>query len=424
VPSTRKTFPNRPSTAAASRFITSMLRDETVGGTLLLVAALAAMIWANFAYDSYTAVRETVVGPEALHLDLQLQTWAADGLLAVFFFVVGLELKRELVVGDLRKPADAALPVFAALCGMIGPAVVYLLVVRGEDGTTHGWAIPTATDIAFALAVLAVIGSSLPTALRAFLLTLAVADDLGAITVIAIFYTDDLAFAQLGGTAGLLALYAFLQLRRVRTRWVYLPLAFAAWALLHASGVHATIAGVALGLLTRVRLDPHERRSPAERIEHRVRPLSAGLCVPVFALMAAGVRVDADALAAIFDDVAAIGVMAGLVIGKTVGVFGGTYLAVRLTRAQLSEDLTWVDMFALAVLAGIGFTVSLLIGDLAFGDDPARTERVKAAVLIGSLIAATLASVLLRVRNAKYRRIAMEESRDDDADGTPDVYQR
>jgi NhaA family Na+:H+ antiporter len=407
------------------RFISEVLRDETVGGVLLLVAALVAVLWATFGASSYESLRGTVVGPGALHLALDLETWAADGLLAIFFFVAGLELKRELVVGDLRNPAEAVLPVVAALCGMIGPALVYLAVTRGADGTAHGWAIPTATDIAFALAVLGVIGSSLPTALRAFLLTLAVVDDLGAITIIALFYTDHLAIAPLLGAAALFVLYAVLQRRRVASWWVYLPLGLVAWALMHASGVHATVAGVLLGLLTRVRPDPDEAQSPAERLDHRLRPLSAGFCVPVFALFAAGVSIAPSALRATFDDIAAVGVIAGLLIGKTVGVFGGTYLTTRFTRAQLSPGIGWPDLFGVAILAGIGFTVSLLIADLSFGAmQPGRAEDVKAGILIGSVTAAVLACILLRVRNAKHRAVREEEDRDHDPDRLPRGHAR
>jgi NhaA family Na+:H+ antiporter len=402
---------------AERRFIVEALRDETVGGALLLGSAVVAIIWATVSLSSYNDVQHAVIGPEALHLDLTLEEWAADGALAVFFFVAGLELKRELVTGELRHPSDAVLPVVAAIGGMIAPALVYLLVTRGMDGSARGWAIPTATDIAFALAVLAVIGSALPTALRAFLLTLAVVDDLGAILIIAVFYTEEVHLLQLGASAALLTLYAYLQRRRVAAWWLYLPIALLAWALLHTSGVHATVAGVALGLLTRVRRDPGEPESPAERLEHRLRPVSAGVAVPFFALMSAGIAINAGAMSAAFGDIAAVGVVAGLVVGKTLGVFGATYITARFTRAELSSELAWADLLGVAALAGIGFTVSLLIGELAFEDDPERVEHVKAAILLGSSIAAALASVLLRLRNARYRTIAANG--DDGQDDVP-----
>lgn len=397
------------------------LRQETVGGALLFAGALVALLWANLAGDSYDSVRDAHLGPDSLHLHLSMEAWAADGLLAVFFLVAGLELKRELVVGQLSKPAEAVLPVVAAVSGMVVPALVYLVVA----GTTaaEGWAIPTATDIAFALAVLAVVGSALPAPLRAFLLTLAVVDDLGAITVIALFYTDSVSLLPLIGAVLLLGVYALLQHRRVTAWQVYAPLGIVVWALVHASGIHATVAGVAIGLLTRVRRDPSEHEAPAERLEHRLRPLSAAVCVPLFALFAVGVPVGVGTLRDAVQDPVALGVVAGLVIGKTVGVFGGTWLTARLTRAELNPDLAWSDLASVAVLAGMGFTVSLLIGDLAFRHDPGQAEHVKVAVLIGSLAAAVLAAVLLRRRHLYYRELAEREELDADGDGVPDVYQ-
>ena len=389
--------------AAEETFLARALRQETVGGMLLLAAAVVALVWANGPWsESYETVRTTKVGPEALGLDLDLQHWTADGLLAIFFFVAGLELKRELVVGQLRHIADAALPVAAAVCGMVGPALVYVAITRLSDGSGSGWAVPTATDIAFALAVLAVVGSRLPPAVRAFLLTLAVVDDLGAILIIAVLFTDDLVLWALGAAAAGLALYAVLQRLRFQTRWVYVPLALIVWALVHESGIHATIAGVALGLLTRVRPDPDEAHSPAERLEHRWRPLSAGLAVPAFALMSAGVAVSLSDLEAAAGDIAALGVVGGLVLGKFLGVLGGTWATVRFTRAELSPDVRWADMTAVALLSGIGFTVSLLIAELAFADDPDRLEHVKAAVLVGSLLAALLAAAVLRRRSRRH----------------------
>ena len=383
-------------------FLAEALRRETVGGALLLVAAGVAILWASSPWsDSYEAFRTTVVGPESLHLDLELATWAADGLLAVFFFVAGLELKRELVVGQLRRPAEAVLPMVAAICGMVVPAAVYLAVTADHPDVRQGWAVPMATDIAFALAVLALLGSALPTALRAFLLTLAIVDDLGAILVIAVGFTDDLDLRALGAAVVVLAAYVVMQ----RLRWtpwpVVMPLALVLWALVHASGVHATVAGVALGLATRVRPDPDEDRSPAEHLEYRWRPLSAGIAVPVFALMAAGVRIDFDTLRAAGRDSAAVGVVAALVVGKFVGVLGGTWLTARLTRAELSSDLRWSDIAALSLLSGIGFTVSLLIADLAF--DGRRLTHVTAAVLLASVLAAALAAIALRLRTRSHR---------------------
>lgn len=406
-------------------FVADALRTETVGGVLLLVAAVAALIWVNVPalHDSYESVSHFHLGPEALGLDLSIAHWAADGLLAIFFFVAGIELKRELVAGDLKDPRAAALPVVAALCGMAVPALVYVLTNVTGGGSLDGWAVPTATDIAFALAVLAVIGTSLPSSLRAFLLTLAVVDDLFAILIIAVFFTADIDFAALGGAVIGLVVFWLLLHKGVRGWYVYVPLALVIWGLMYNSGVHATIAGVAMGLMLRCTPREGEEHSPGEHIEHVVRPLSAGLAVPLFALFSAGVSVSGGALGDVFTKPETLGVVLGLVVGKALGIFGGTWLTARFTRASLSDDLEWADVFAVAVLAGIGFTVSLLIGELAFDGNATLTDEVKAAVLMGSLIAATLATVLLKIRNVKYRRMVEAEERDDDLDGIPDIYE-
>ncbi|WP_031482643.1 Na+/H+ antiporter NhaA [Streptomyces bicolor] len=406
-------------------FLTEALRTETVGGVLLLIAAITALVWANvpMLHDSYETVGHFHLGPEALGLNLSIEHWAADGLLAIFFFVAGIELKRELVAGDLRDPKAAVLPVIAALCGMAVPALVYTLTNVTGAGSTDGWAVPTATDIAFALAVLAVIGTSLPSALRAFLLTLAVVDDLFAILIIAIFFTDRINFAALAGAVVGLGVFWLLLRKGVRGWYVYVPLALVIWGLMYNSGIHATIAGVAMGLMLRCTRHEDETSSPGEHIEHLVRPLSAGLAVPLFALFSAGVAVSGGALGDVFTQPETLGVVLGLVVGKTIGIFGGTWLAARFTRASLSDDLEWADVFAVASLAGIGFTVSLLIGELAFAGDAALTDEVKAAVLVGSLTAATLATVLLKIRNAKYRRLVEHEERDEDESGIPDIYE-
>ncbi|MFD9880059.1 Na+/H+ antiporter NhaA [Streptomyces alboflavus] len=406
-------------------FVAEALRTETVGGVLLLIAAITALIWANTPIkESYESVRDFHLGPASLGLDLSIQHWAADGLLAVFFFVAGIELKRELVAGDLREPKAAALPVIAAICGMAVPALVYTLVNVIGGGATDGWAVPTATDIAFALAVLAVIGTSLPSALRAFLLTLAVVDDLFAIMIIAIFFTSDLNFAALGGAVLGLAVFWLLLRKGVRGWYIYVPLALVVWGLMYNSGVHATIAGVAMGLMLRCHKEEGERHSPGEHIEHLVRPLSAGLAVPLFALFSAGVAVSGGALGDVFTKPETLGVVLGLVVGKALGIFGGTWLAARFTKAELNEDLAWPDVFAVASLAGIGFTVSLLIGELAFSEDPLLTDEIKAAVLVGSLIAAVVSGVLLKLRNRKYRKLWEDEERDEDQSGIPDIYEQ
>ncbi|MFE6102426.1 Na+/H+ antiporter NhaA [Streptomyces laurentii] len=423
-PTPRRTFLGRLS-LPERRYLTDALRTETVGGVLLLVAAVVALVWANTPLkESYAAIRDFHFGPAALGLDLSVQHWAADGLLAIFFFVAGVELKRELVAGELRDPRAAALPVVAAVCGMAAPALVYALVNTIGGGTLDGWAVPTATDIAFALAVLAVIGTSLPSALRAFLLTLAVVDDLLAILIIAIFFTSDLNFLALGGAfAGLVVFWVLLR-KGVRGWYVYVPLALVIWGLMYNSGVHATIAGVAMGLMLRCTTREGEEHSPGERVEHLIRPLSAGLAVPLFALFAAGVTLSGRAMTDVFTHPAPLGVLLGLVVGKAVGVFGGTWLTARFTKARLNPDLRWPDVFALATLAGIGFTVSLLIDELAFAGDATLTDEVKAAILMGSLIAAVLAAVLLKLRVRHYQALCAEEDRDEDHDGIPDVYEQ
>jgi Na+:H+ antiporter, NhaA family len=409
------------------RRIGDILRAETVGGILLVVAAAVGLVWANSPWgDAYQWLSHLKVGPAALHLDLTLHQWAADGLLAIFFFVAGLELKREFVAGDLRDPRRAALPVAAAVGGMAVPALLYTSInaAAGSEALV-GWAIPTATDIAFALAVLAVISTHLPSALRTFLLTLAVVDDLLAIVIIAVFYTSSLAWGPLALALIPLGLFAVLVQRRVRSWWLLLPLAAATWVLVHESGVHATVAGVLLGFVV-----PVIRRSPgpgpglAEHFEHRFRPLSSAVAVPIFAFFAAGVTVGGAAeLGASLGDSVTLGIIVGLVVGKPVGVLGSTWLVQRFTRARLADDLGWTDVLGLALLAGIGFTVSLLIGELAFGEGSVRDEHVKIGVLLGSLLSALLATVVLRVRNRRYRQICAEEERDTDADGVPDVYE-
>ncbi|MFJ1707828.1 Na+/H+ antiporter NhaA [Kitasatospora sp. NPDC088346] len=407
------------------RFITDALRTETVGGVLLLIAAVVALVWANVWPHAYETVSEYTIGPSGpLHLDLSLEAWANDGLLTIFFFVAGIELKREFVAGELRTPRAAMLPVVAAMCGVVLPAVVYTVVNSGPGGHGEGWAIPTATDIAFALGVLAVVGTHLPSALRAFLLTLAVVDDLIAILIIAVFYSSGIKFWALGLSLAGLVLFWFLHRRGVHGWYLFVPLALVIWALMHESGVHATVAGVAMGLLLRCHTEGDEEVSPGEHIEHLVRPLSAGFAVPVFALFAAGVVISVSALREVFTQALPLGIVLGLLVGKTVGIFGGTWLAARFTRAELNPQLKWADLFSVATLAGIGFTVSLLISELAFSDDPVLTDRAKSAVLVGSLLCAVAATVLLKLRNRHYRQLCEEEDLDSDGDGIPDVYQQ
>ena len=418
-----------PGTWAEDGRVAAVLRKETVGGALLLVGTVIALIWANSAWsDSYFQLLDTEIGPAALHLDLTVEAWAGDGLLAIFFFVAGLELKREFVAGDLRDPQRAVVPVTAAVGGMIVPAIVYFAFAGST--APKGWAIPTATDIAFALAVLAVISTHLPTALRTFLLTLAVVDDLLAITVIAIFYTDELHPQWLLLALVPLGLFTFLVQRRISSWWLLLPLAFVAWALVHASGVHATVAGVLLGFAVPVRArkvkgKDDDRPGMAERFEHLWRPISAGVAVPLFALLSAGVVIGGwSGLQSALSDPIAIGVIAGLVVGKPIGILISTFLTSKITRRPLQKGLTWPDLTGVALLGGIGFTVSLLIGELAFGGNSAADDHVKIAVLAGSVAAALLAAILLRARNRRYRALWDEENLDQDHDGIPDIYEQ
>jgi NhaA family Na+:H+ antiporter len=387
-------------TLPEARRIGDILRAETVGGLLLLGAAAAALVWANSPWaEAYRWLSDLKIGP------LTLAAWSSDGLLAIFFFVAGLELKREFVAGDLRDPRRAVLPVAAAVGGMAVPAAIFVLVNAGTDAVS-GWAIPTATDIAFALAVLGLINTHLPAALRTFLLTLAVVDDLLAITIIAIFYTSAVHLLPLLLALVPLAVFGVLVQRRVRRWWLLLPLAVAAWVLVHESGVHATVAGVLLAFAVPVR-----RRAPgagpglAEHFEHRFRPLSSAIAVPMFAFFAAGVSF---AGAGNVVDPVTVGIVAGLVAGKPVGIGGATWLVQRFTRAELDSGLSWWDVLGLALLGGVGFTVSLLIGELAFGPAGARDAHVKIGVLAGSLLAASLATVVLRLRNRQYRLATTE----------------
>jgi NhaA family Na+:H+ antiporter len=390
-----------------------ILRDETVGGMLLLAAAGLAIVWANSPWShSYHRLAAWSIGPAPLHLNLSLSAWAADGLLAIFFFVVGLELKHEFVAGDLRDPTRAALPILAAVGGMVVPAAAYIGVnlAAGHSDKLAGWAVPTATDIAFALAVLAVLSTHLPAALRTFLLTLAVVDDLLAIFVIAVFYTDHLAIGPVALALIPGGLFAVAVRRGVNRWWLLVPLAAATWVLVHTSGVHATVSGVLLALTVPVRGRSPQTAGMAERFARVLRPLSAGVAVPLFAFFAAGVTIGGWAgMGKALSHPVTVGVIAGLVVGKPVGVFVTTYLLARFTGASLGDDLAWSDVLGVALLAGIGFTVALLIGKLAFGTSPEDSADVTIAVLSGSVLAAVLAAVVLRLRNATYRRIAATE---------------
>ncbi|HHT40061.1 MAG TPA: Na+/H+ antiporter NhaA [Actinomyces sp.] len=369
---------------------TKFVSDETRAGMLLVVAALVALLWANSPISSiYEAMAGFTFGPESLGLHLPLSVWAADGVLTIFFFVVGLELKTEFVTGALRDVREAALPMIAAAFGMVGPAIIYLLVqiFTGSDAFS-GWAIPAATDIAFAVALLGVFGKGMPPAARTFLLTLAVMDDLLAIIVIAVVYSTGLNFVALAMAFVFIALFGVLAYKRVMKWWILIPIAIVAWGFMHASGVHATIAGVAMGLLVpanRMRGEPQWSHHLAEKMN----PISAGLVVPFFAFFAAGVNVSASGgLVDVMADPVAIGVMLGLPVGKLLGIAGSVYLLTKFTKLRLGAGVDMPDIAAIALLAGIGFTVALLIAGLAFPVGSAHIPHAKLGVMMGTAIAA------------------------------------
>lgn len=406
-----------PSYNPVSR-LSNYLRSDVVAGFLLITAATVALVWINSPFgDLYENLRSITFGPEALHLNLSLETWASDGLLVIFFFVVGNELKQEFVHGDLRNPRRAMLPIVAALCGMIVPASIYAAINIGSPETVQGWGIPMATDIAFALAILAVVGRGLPPALRTFLLTLAIVDDLGAVIVIALFYTASISLLPLVGAVLGVVLFGYLQRGEGLAaklnasslpNWVvYVPLALLIWGLLHASGVHATIAGVAMGMMMRTTRREAEAESPSHGVEFILRPWSSGLALPVFAFLSAGVVF--DGVDTVFTDPAGLGIICGLILGKMVGITGGSWITTKVTSAELSPQLKWIDIFGMSQLAGIGFTVSLLITELSFVGSHEHLAHAKAGVLIASLIATVTAAVLLSLRGRHYRRLAIAE---------------
>ncbi|ALJ21130.1 Na+/H+ antiporter NhaA [Microbacterium sp. No. 7] len=437
-PSERPRFPRRGSYAETLR-IGELLRKESVGGAMLVVAAVIGIVWANSPWaDAYFTLRDFRIGYEPWHLNLSLGTWAADGLLAIFFFLVGLELKREFVAGDLRRFSTAVIPVLAAAGGVAVPALIYVAIVWQDPALLRGWAIPTATDIAFAVAVLALIGSHLPSPLRIFLLTLAVVDDLIAIGIIAIFYTAEIQVLPL--LLGLLtiAVYGgiaqryrqFFRLKPAAAWLILLPIGIVAWAFVHASGIHATIAGVLLAFTIPVkhrrgRQIPDGTPGLAIEFEHRFRPISTGVAVPIFAFFSAGVALGGiEGLRSAFSDPVTIGIIAALVLGKPIGILLTTWLTTRARGVDLDPELKWIDIAGVGLLAGIGFTVSLLVTELSFDAADAHHDHAKVAILAASVLAAVLASFILVARNRRYRRIAEADAVDADGDGVPDVYER
>lgn len=380
----------------------------------MLGAAVVGLLWANSPWrETYSALSAITVGPEALHLNLSLGTWAADGLLAIFFFIVGVELKQEIVAGSLRNPRQAAVPVLAAVGGMLVPALIFvgMVLVLGAPEALHGWAIPTATDIAFAVAVLAIFGRGLPVGLRVFLLTLAVVDDLLAIVVIAIFYTSTINGLALAGALLVIAVFAVAARAKRMRWWILVPLAIVAWALMHSSGVHATIAGVMLGFFIPAKRLYGEAFIRTHRVAELVNPVSAGIALPVFAFFAAGVTFIGGG--DVFAEPVVPAIILALLAGKLIGVLGATALVTRFTPLRLPNGIGIRDLLPIGLLTGIGFTVSLLIAELSF-DDPQLTPAAKVAVLLASLIAAVLGAISLRWDARKTR------SRDMNKDGIAD----
>jgi len=424
-----------------------VLRHEAAGGVVMLVAAAVAIAWANSPWaDSYTEVWETPLRVELgglLHLDhLSLRAWVNDALMTVFFLLVGVEIKREVVHGDLRDPRAVALPVVAAIGGMVVPAAIYAALNAGGPGA-DGWAVPMATDIAFAVGVVTLAGTRVPMAAKIFLLTLAVADDIGAIVVIAVFYTGALSWGWL--TCAAVGLTAIFALRRgdVQSLAPYLAVGAFAWLALLESGVHATLVGVALGLLTPAwplrspRLFPAEARrvanrveaayydrvltrdefaeneqriaevarlalfstSPLERLEQALSPWVAYVVVPVFALANAGVALTGDAVGGIFTEPVTVGVILGLFVGKTVGVLAATAVAVRFGVGRLPPGTTWRHVVGLSTTAGVGFTVALFVTGLAF-DGPVVADAAKVGILVGSTLSGLVGYLILRTSPA------------------------
>jgi NhaA family Na+:H+ antiporter len=413
--------------------VARFLHVEAAGGIVLAAATVVALVWANSPWqDSYYTFWHTDfsirIGQRVLTEDLQ--HWVDDGLMALFFFVVGLEIKREWVVGELRDRRAAVLPGLAALGGMVLPAAIYVAFNAGTD-TAHGWGIPMATDIAFAVGVLALLGPRIPQPLKVFLLTLAIVDDIGAIIVIAVFYSNSIEASWLLGGGAVVVVVALLRRAHVRYMPVYVGLGGLLWFALFESGVHATIAGVVMGLLTpavpfqtdvesQMVVDVLDRTpgitledvraasfllresiSPAERLEDALHPWVSYVIVPIFALANAGITFTSDSLTS--DPRLLLGIVVGLVVGKTIGVTAMTWLGVRLRIGRLPDGVGWSQVLGVAMLAGIGFTVALFITGLAF-DDVAAQDQAKVGILIASAIAAVAGVAALLLASSRSRR--------------------
>ncbi|PHY21137.1 Na+/H+ antiporter NhaA [Caulobacter sp. BP25] len=379
----------------AREALAQFLKNEAAGGYVLMAAAALALIVANSPlapayFKALNAHFGFALGP--IHLDESVLHWINDGLMALFFLLVGLEIKREVLDGQLSRPADVILPGAAALGGVMIPAAIYLAFNLGHPESVAGWAIPAATDIAFALGVLALLGSRVPTSLKVFLTAIAIMDDLAAIVIIALFYTEQLHLVALAGAGGVLALLVILNRLKVISLWPYLLLGLVLWFLVLKSGVHATLAGVALALTIPLRADD---RCPLHRLEHALhKPVAFGV-TPIFGFANAGLSFAGIGLAALLDPVP-LGVALGLFLGKQLGVFGVSFSLVRLGWARLPAGASLLQLYGVAVLCGIGFTMSLFIGGLAFGD-PKLVDETKIGVLVGSVTSALLGLMILRL---------------------------
>jgi NhaA family Na+:H+ antiporter len=383
---------------------------EALGGIAMFAATAIALLWANLWPASYDDLWSSVltIGIGNAAISETLVHWVNDGLMAVFFFVVGLEIKRELVEGELRNRDAATLPVVAAIGGMVVPAGIYALMNWSGPGV-RGWGIPMATDIAFAVALLALLGSRVPRQLKLFLLTLAIVDDIGAILVIAAFYSEGLTIGWLLAAGGLVVVIAVMRRSRVASPWAYVVPALVLWVCMLESGVHATIAGVALGLLTPVRtVADHPVIEP---LEHLLHPWSSFLVMPLFALANAGIPISREALTSAVESPITWGIVAGLVLGKPLGILGASALTVRIRPRSMPSGLRLPHILGAGALAGIGFTVSLFVADLAFSGPP--LQDAKLGILGASLASGLIGSALLVVLHRRRGPAARDEEKDE-----------
>ncbi len=390
--------PNLPSAFARSLdMLTAFFRSNVAGGLVLMASACVALAWSNSpAALSYQALLALPIGVSAgaARFAMPLHGWVNEGLMALFFLLVGLEIRREVTQGQLASVRLAAGPLVGALGGMVAPALIYTAINHANPAALRGWAVPVATDIAFALAALSLLGARVPVALKVFLTALAILDDLGAIVVIALFYSRGLDWAALGVAAAVLAGLVGLRLAGVRALGPYLLGGAVLWAAVYRSGIHATLSGVALAFVVPMGGEPGEGACPAERLERALDGWDAYAILPLFGLMNAGLQFSSVSLRTAIDPVF-LGIAAGLVLGKQAGVFGATMLAAKLRLVHLPPELTAPVLYGGSVLCGIGFTMSLFIGDLAF-PGPGRETEVKLAIFGGSLLSALLGLLVLR----------------------------